>query len=246
MTLYLVPTPLGNLEDATARGLRVLREARAVYCEDTRRTRGLLAHFDIHTPALRYDEHDGRGLEKILERLSEGQDLALVSDSGTPVLSDPGVRLVAAARAAGVRVESLPGPSAVAAAVAGSGFPADSFVFLGFLPRSAGKRKRLLLEAASLERTVALYESPFRVVALLETMIEAFGAETRVALARELSKLHEEWITGTAAQALENLRKKKEILGEFVVMFFPPPLPSPARGEGEEEEPEGSPAGEGD
>ena len=219
--LYLVPTPLGNLEDCTARALRALREARAVYCEDTRRTRGLLSHFGIHTPTFRYDERDARGIEKILERLRSGEDLALVSDSGTPVISDPGARLVAAARREGIPVTSLPGPSAVAAAVAGSGLPGDSFVFLGFLPRAPGKRSKLIAEAAALGRTVALYESPFRVVDLLETVVQTLGPETQVALARELSKLHEEWLFGSAAQLLEQLRSRKEILGEFVVMIGP-------------------------
>lgn len=217
MTLYLVPTTLGNLEDITQRALRVLRESKAVYCEDTRRTRGLLSHFGIHTPALRYDEQDERGIEKILERLRAGDDLALASDAGTPVISDPGLRLVAAARREGLAVQSLPGPSAVASAVAGSGLPADSFVFLGFLPRSGGKRRRALEEAAALERTIVLYESPFRAVELLETVIEALGPETQVSIARELSKVHEEWIFGTAAEALAKLKDRKEVLGEFVV-----------------------------
>ncbi|MBI4348622.1 MAG: 16S rRNA (cytidine(1402)-2'-O)-methyltransferase [Elusimicrobia bacterium] len=219
MTLYLVPTPLGNLEDVTQRSLRVLREVKAVYCEDTRRSRALLTHFGIHAPALRYDEHDPKGIEKIVERLASGDDLALVSDSGTPVLSDPGVRLVAAARAAGVAVTSLPGPSAVAAAVAGSGLPGDSFVFLGFLPRAPGKRKRALEEACALERTVVLYESPFRVVELIGEIEAAAGPSARVCLARELSKVYEEWITGTPAEVAARLKAKQEILGEFVVVF---------------------------
>lgn len=223
MTLYLVPTPLGNLEDITQRALRVLKTSKAVYCEDTRRTRVLLSHFGIRTPALRYDERDDRGVEKIVERLKSGDDLALASDAGTPVLSDPGLKLVAAARRAGVRVESLPGPSAVAAAVAGSGLPADSFVFLGFLPRSPGKRRRALEEAAALGRTVVLYESPFRVVDLLETVGEALGPEVRVSIARELSKVHEEWLSGSPAEVAAALKGRKEVLGEFVVMLAPSP-----------------------
>lgn len=219
MTLYLVPTPLGNLEDVTQRALRVLREVKAVYCEDTRRSRGLLTHFGIHAPALRYDEHDAKGIERILERLRSGDDLALISDAGTPVLSDPGVRLVAGARRTGVAVCSLPGPSAVAAAVAGSGLPGDSFVFLGFLPRSPGKRKRALEEAAKTGRTVVLYESPFRVVELVEEVADAAGPSASVALARELSKVYEEWIIGTPAEVLAKLKAKTEILGEFVVVF---------------------------
>lgn len=219
MTLYLVPTPLGNLEDVTRRAVRVLGQVKAVYCEDTRRTRGLLTHLGIHAPALRYDERDARGIEAILERLRRGEDLALVSDSGTPVLSDPGLRLVAAAREAGLPVCSLPGPSAVAAAVAGSGLPGGSFVFLGFLPRAQAKRRRALEEAAALGRTVAVYESPFRVLDLLRTIAEVVGPGTRVAAARELTKVYEEWITGTAQEALAKLETRKELLGEFVVVF---------------------------
>ena len=218
MTLYLVPTPLGNLEDITQRALNVLRAVKAVYCEDTRRSRGLLTHFGIHAPALRYDEHDARGVEKIVARLHAGDDLALISDAGTPVLSDPGLRLVAEARRAGIPVCSLPGPSAVAAAVAGSGLPGDSFVFLGFLPRAPGKRKRALEEAVKTERTVVLYESPFRVIELMED-IQGIAATASVALARELSKVYEEWITGTPAEVLAKLKAKPEILGEFVVVF---------------------------
>ncbi|MBI4422131.1 MAG: 16S rRNA (cytidine(1402)-2'-O)-methyltransferase [Elusimicrobia bacterium] len=234
--LYLVPTPLGNLEDVTARSLRVLREVKAVYCEDTRRTRGLLTHFAIHTPALRYDERDARGIGRILERLRSGEDLALVSDSGLPVISDPGLRLVAAARREGLAVTALPGPTAAAAAVAGSGLPGDSFVFLGFLPRGPGKRRRLLEEAAGLERTVVLYESPFRIAGLLELVVAALGPGTPVALVRELSKLHEEWLCASAAEALASLRGRREILGEFVVVLRPQgALPAGAAAPGEDE-----------
>jgi 16S rRNA (cytidine1402-2'-O)-methyltransferase len=232
VTLYVVPTPLGNLEDVTQRALRVLGQVRAVYCEDTRRTRVLLSHFGLHVPALRYDEHDERGVERVLDRLRAGEDLALVSDSGMPVVSDPGLRLVAAARRERLPVTVLPGPSAVPAALAGSGLPADSFVFLGFLPRAPGKRKRALEEASRLGRTVALYESPFRVVDLLEQLSEAVGPDTSVALARELTKVHEEWICGTAAEALAALKARKEILGEFVVVFRP--AGGPPRGREEE------------
>ncbi len=219
--LYIVPTPLGNLEDITQRALRVLREVRAVYCEDTRRTRILLSHFDIRVPALRYNEHDARGVEKALERLEQGEALALVSDSGTPVLSDPGVRLVAAARRRRIPVCSLPGPSAVAAAVAGSGFPGDSLLFLGFLPRSGGKRARLLQEAAAGARTTVLYESPFRTLDLLDEVSAAFGENIELAVARELSKRHEEWITGPVSQVREVLGRREKILGEIVVVVAP-------------------------
>lgn len=225
--LYLVPTPLGNLEDITARALRVLKEARAVLCEDTRRTRVLMSHFGLHAPLERYDDRDERTVEKALRRLENGEDLALVSDSGTPVLSDPGLKLVARARAAGIPVVSLPGPCAAAAAAAGSGLPADSFVFLGFLPRAPGRRRRALSEAAALGRTLVVYESPYRVLDLLETAEAALGP-VPVAVCRELSKVHEEWLTGALPEVRRRLAERKEILGEFVVVL------RPAKGGGDE------------
>lgn len=220
--LYVVPTPLGNLEDITLRARRVLGEVRAVYCEDTRRTRALLSHLGIQTRTLRYDERDPRALDEILGRLERGEDLALVSDGGTPVISDPGLALVARARASGLPVSALPGPCAAASAVAGSGLPGDSFVFLGFLSRSPGRRGRALREAAALGRTIVLYEAPGRVLRLLEELESALGPETRVSLARELSKKHEEWIAGTPAAAAQALRARPELLGEFVVVARAP------------------------
>ncbi|MDE2236393.1 MAG: rRNA small subunit methyltransferase 1, partial [Elusimicrobia bacterium] len=151
--LTIVPTPLGNLEDMPPRALRALKEAQAVYCEDTRRTRALLSHFGLSSPLLRYNERDQRCRGQVLERLSSGQSLALVCDAGLPCISDPGWRLVALARRGRVPVSVIPGGSAVTTALAGSGLPADSFVFLGFLPRSAGKQRALLESAARLEKT---------------------------------------------------------------------------------------------
>lgn len=219
--LYIVPTPLGNLEDITLRALRVLKECELVLCEDTRRTRQLLTHHGIHAATERYKDRDPRGVARVMELLHSGRKVALVSDSGTPLISDPGHSLVAEARRAGLPVTSLPGPSAVTAAAAGSGLPCDSFVFLGFLPRSAGKQKRLLKEAAALEETLVVYESPFRVRALLETIREALGDSCRVVLCRELSKLHEEWLSGAPGELAAALTARKEILGEFVVLVHP-------------------------
>ena len=223
MSLFLVATPLGNLEDLSARARRVLGEVRGVYCEDTRRTVGLMSHLGLSTPLTRYDDRDPRGVERMLDRLTRGDDLALVSDSGTPVLSDPGLRIVQEARAAGVPIVSVPGPCAAAAAVAASGLPGDSFVFLGFLPRTPGKRRRLLAEAAALGRTLVVYESPFRIKALLEDAAEALGTEAQAALCRELTKVHEEWVTGTVAEVMTTLGSRTEILGEFVACFHPRP-----------------------
>lgn len=219
--LYIVPTPLGNLEDITLRALRVLKECDLVLCEDTRRSRQLLTHYGIHVATERYRDRDERLTKRLLDLLAQGKNLALVSDSGTPLISDPGYSLVSEARRAGLPVTSLPGASAVAAAAAGSGLPCDSFIFLGFLPRSGGKQKRLLSEAAALGDTVILYESPFRVAELMETVREALGDGCRVVLCRELSKVHEEWLSGTPSEVLAALQARKEILGEFVVLIHP-------------------------
>jgi 16S rRNA (cytidine1402-2'-O)-methyltransferase len=219
--LHIVPTPLGNLEDITLRALRVLRACALVLCEDTRRTRGLLTRFDVHAPTERYSDRDPRGLSRWMRLLEEGKDLALVSDSGTPVLSDPGVALVAECRRRGLPVASLPGPCAAAAALAGSGLPGDAFVFLGFLPRSPSRRRKALRGAAALGLPVVVYESPFRVLALLEQAREALGDGARAAVARELTKMHEEWLTGPLPDVLAALSARKERLGEFVVVLAP-------------------------
>lgn len=230
MTLTIVPTPLGNLEDMTPRGLRALQEAKAVYCEDTRRTQKLMTHFGLSKPLVRYHEHDWRDAERLVERVAAGENIALVSDGGTPAVSDPGRRAVALARKKRLPVTSLPGASAVTAALAGSGLPADSFVFLGFLPRSEGRQKRTLQEAAALKRTLVVYESPFRVVALLEAAEAALGAMAQCCVVRELSKIHEEWLYGTVSEVRAALAGRKEQLGEFVVMLHPEE--DPERGAG--------------
>lgn len=219
--LIIVPTPIGNLEDMPPRALRALKEAEAVYCEDTRRTRALMSHFGLSTPLLRYNERDQASARQFLDRLKAGGRLALVSDSGLPGISDPGRRIAALARREGIPVTALPGPSAVTAALAGSGLPADSFVFLGFLPRSEGKQKRVLTQAAALGRTLVIYESPFRVMKLLARAEAVLGAQAPACIVRELSKLYEEWFTGSLAEARQALSLKAELLGEFVVMIHP-------------------------
>jgi 16S rRNA (cytidine1402-2'-O)-methyltransferase len=226
--LYVVPTPIGNLEDMTARALRVLKESSVVFCEDTRRTRTLMSHFGLTAPLERYDENDERSVDKLLERVRRGDAVSLVSDGGCPGLSDPGRRAVAAARREGLPVTALAGASAVAAAVAGSGLPGDSFVFLGFLPRTASKRRRMLEEAKALGRTIVVYESPFRVVELLEDAEAALGPRAQAVACRELTKIHEEWIRGTVAAVKADLAGRAEILGEFVVLFHPEPEPAHA------------------
>jgi 16S rRNA (cytidine1402-2'-O)-methyltransferase len=226
--LYVVPTPIGNLEDMTARALRVLKESSVVFCEDTRRTRTLMSHFGLTVPLERYDENDERSVDKLLERVRRGDAVSLVSDGGCPGLSDPGRRAVAAARREGLPVTALAGPSAVAAAIAGSGLPGDSFVFLGFLPRTASKRRRILTEAAALGRTIVVYESPFRVVELLEDAEAALGPQAQAVASRELTKIHEEWIRGSVAAVKADLAARAEILGEFVILFHPEPEPAHA------------------
>lgn len=219
--LSIVPTPVGNLSDMTERALRVLKEARAVYCEDTRRTRNLMSHFGLSTPLLRYQEHDSRDAERLVERLKAGEDLALVSDGGMPGLSDPGRRAVALARKNGLSVTALPGPCAAVAALAGSGLPGDSFVFLGFLPRSAGRQRRALQEAAALDKTIIVYESPFRVADMLAEAQAVLGPKAQCCLVRELSKIHEEWLNGTIEDVRTALAGRKEHLGEHIVLLHP-------------------------
>jgi len=216
-TLYLVATPIGNLEDITARALRVLREAKLIAAEDTRHTRGLLAHFDIHTPLTSYFEHNKLSkLDEILEALNTG-DVALVSDAGTPALSDPGYELVQAALEAGFKVVPVPGPSAVVAALVASGLPTDAFVYLGFLPRKDSERRKLLESIAAEPRTLVAYESPHR---LLDTLaeIEATLGNRRVAVARELTKMFEEIYRGSAGEAHAHFAAKG-VAGEITLVI---------------------------
>lgn len=197
-TLYIVATPLGNLGDLSTRAAEVLRSVAVVAAEDTRRTRGLLSHLGASPRLLSYHAHsdDGR-LETLLEILDAGRDVALVSDAGTPVVSDPGVDLVAAAREAGATIVPIPGPSAVAAALSAAGLRGDRYLFLGFIPRKGGERARLLSRAATEEWSVVLFEAPPRLVDLLQDLGTVAGADRRAVVARELTKLHEELRAGT-------------------------------------------------
>jgi 16S rRNA (cytidine1402-2'-O)-methyltransferase len=200
-TLYVVATPLGNLGDLAPRAADVLRQAPVVAAEDTRRTRGLLAHLGASPTLLSFHAHSGeRRLETLLEILGEGRDVALVTDAGTPGVSDPGADLVAAALDAGLAVVPIPGPSAVATALSAAGISADRYLFLGFLPRRGGERARLLARAASEEWSVVFFEAPSRLVALLNDLAAVAGAGRRATVARELTKLHEELRSGTLAE----------------------------------------------
>lgn len=215
--LHVLATPIGNLEDLSARALRILREADAVVSEDTRTTLKLLSHHGIRRPVIAWFQHSPpRRLKEIVDRLRKGQTLVLVTESGTPAVSDPGARLVEAAFREGVRVSPVPGPSAVAAAASASGFPADAFHFAGFLPRKPGKRRRALEALAALETTLVLYESPHRVAATLRDM-EATLGNRRLTVCRELTKLHEEVRRTTIAEAAARFAEETP-RGEFTLV----------------------------
>ena len=216
-TLYLVATPIGNLEDSSARALRILGSASLIAAEDTRRAGSLLAHFGLHTPILSYFEHNKLArLDRVLTELDTG-DVALVSDAGTPNLSDPGYELVRTVLDAGHAVVAIPGPSAVMTALVASGLPTDAFVYLGFLPRKAGDRQRLLTSVAREPRTLVAYEAPHRLLEALAGIQAALG-DRPVAVARELTKLHEEIFRGPASAAREHFAAK-EILGEITLVI---------------------------
>jgi 16S rRNA (cytidine1402-2'-O)-methyltransferase len=217
--LYVVSTPIGNLEDITYRAVRILKEVDWVACEDTRTTRRLLDHYGISKPTVSYHEHNetGRATE-LIARIEQGESGALVSDAGTPLLSDPGYRLVHAAAEAGVRVEALPGPSALLAGLVVSGLPTDRFLFVGFFPAKQGQRRHLLESLAEEAATLVFYEAPHRIVETLEDIAATLG-ERRVAVARELTKIHEEVLRGMADEIRESLITRDAIRGEFVVLI---------------------------
>jgi 16S rRNA (cytidine1402-2'-O)-methyltransferase len=199
-TLYLVATPIGNLDDITTRAVRILRQASLIAAEDTRQTRVLLDHYDIQTPLLSYHEHNKlRRLDRVLEALSQG-DVALVSDAGTPALNDPGYELVKAALQAGYPVSPIPGPSAPVAALVASGLPTDAFLYLGYLPRKTNERRRLLAGVSGLPYTLIFLETPHRLLAALQDLQDLLG-DRPVAAARELTKLHEEIFRGRLSEA---------------------------------------------
>jgi 16S rRNA (cytidine1402-2'-O)-methyltransferase len=200
-TLYVVATPLGHLGDLSGRAAEVLRAVPVVAAEDTRRTRGLLAHLGASPQLLSYHAHsEERRLETLIEILADGRDVALVSDAGTPGVSDPGAELVCAAREAGVTVVPIPGPSAVATALSAAGLKGDRYLFLGFVPRKGTERVRLLTRAAAEEWSVVFFEAPPRLVDLLEDLAGVAGADRHAVVARELTKVHEEFRAGTLAE----------------------------------------------
>ncbi len=215
--LYIVPTPIGNLEDITLRAIRILKEADTVLAEDTRTSSKLMHHFEIKTRLQShhaFNEH--KTSEHIAQRILAGETIALISDAGTPGISDPGFLLVRTCIEQGVEVETLPGATAFVPALVNSGLPCDKFCFEGFLPQKKGRQKRLK-ELAEENRTLVFYESPYRLIKALEQFAEYFGAERKVSVSRELSKLHEENARGTIAEVLEHF-KQKTVKGEIVIV----------------------------
>lgn len=217
-TLYLVATPIGNLEDITLRAIRTLRECDVVAAEDTRRSGQLLRHFGIQKPLLSYFQfNEAKRSEEIIERLKRGEKVALVTDAGTPGISDPGERVVQAAIKAGLRVESVPGACALVAAITASGLPTDEFHFIGFLPHKSGQRRKQLEALRNVSGTWVLYESPYRVDKLLTELSEIYP-DRQVVLARELTKKFEEYLRGTPKELIAKIANRS-LKGEFVVMI---------------------------
>ena len=217
-TLFVVATPLGHLEDLTLRALRVLRDVALVACEDTRRTGALLRAHGIRTPSTPYFEHNERWKgERILDALRSGRDVALVSDAGTPGISDPGYRLVRDARAEGLPVVPVPGPSAAVAALSVSGLPTDRFLFVGFLPAKAGARRRAIEELAGARPTLVFYEAPQRVLETLADMVALLG-DRDAFLCREATKLHEEYVRAPLSALRASLASREAVKGEIVLV----------------------------
>lgn len=217
-TLYLVATPIGNLEDITLRALRILREVDLIACEDTRQTRKLLEHYGIHKPTISYHEHNEQArAEELAARLREGARIALVSDAGTPLISDPGYRLVQRAIAEGVPVEPVPGPSALLAALTASGLPTDAFRFGGYLPARPSARRKALSALREEKATLVFYEAPHRILETLADIEEVLGPRP-VVVARELTKLHQEFLRGAPGEVRRALAGRPAVKGEITLL----------------------------
>lgn len=217
MKLYLVPTPIGNLEDITMRALRVLREVDVILAEDTRTSGNLLKHFDISKPMVAFHlNNEHQVVERIAQRIQSGETMALVTDAGTPAISDPGFMLVRECVRLGVDVECLPGPTAFVPALVNSGLSADHFIFEGFLPHKKGRQTKIKQIAES-EYTTILYESPFRLVKTLEAFAEVMEPERHISVSRELTKIHEETFRGTLAEVTTHF-SQGEVKGEIVIV----------------------------
>ena len=220
MKLYLVPTPIGNLEDITLRAIRILGEVDGILAEDTRNSGQLLKHLNISKPLYSHHAHNEHtGVPGVIKMLKEGKSLALISDAGTPGISDPGYLLVKACVDNGIEVESLPGATAFVPALVNSGFPTDRFVYEGFLPHKKGRQTRWKALAEE-ERTIVLYESPHRLVKALEQIIEFISPERQVMVGRELSKMHEQMVRGTATEVLAYFKAHPDkVRGEIVIVI---------------------------
>jgi 16S rRNA (cytidine1402-2'-O)-methyltransferase len=217
--LYVVATPIGNLEDITLRALRVLRTAELIACEDTRHTQKLLNHFEINTPTQSYHEHnEAARAQELAAKIEGGARIALVSDAGMPGVSDPGERVIRAALDRGLKVIVVPGPSALISALVASGLPTESFRFVGFLPPRSGERRTALEELRDARETLICYEAPHRIIDMLADLEHTFGKERRIALARELTKMHEEFLRGSIAEIARELRQREAVKGEITVI----------------------------
>lgn len=215
--LYIVPTPIGNLEDITERALKTLKEVDLIASEDTRHTKKLLAHYKISTPTISF--HAGSDPVKIVEILKQGKKVALVSDAGTPCISDPGSRLISAAQENDIKISALPGPSAVITALSASGFSTNHFEFFGFLPHKKGRQK-LLKEIEEKDHTCVFYESTHRIMKFLKEAVEIFDDKRKICLARELTKIYEEYLIGTAKELEQKLTQDpQKQKGEFTVII---------------------------
>ncbi len=218
-TLYVVATPIGNLEDITYRAVRVLKEADLIACEDTRHTAKLLQHYGIDKPTVSYHEHnEASRAEELVAKLEQGLNIAQVSDAGMPGISDPGYRVIKLAIERGIQVVPAPGASALIAALAASGLPTDSFEFHGFLPAKSGQRRTLLERLRETRNTVVAYEAPHRIVETMRDIVELLGPERPVVLARELTKVHEEFVRGSAAEVLARVQAN-EPKGEITLLL---------------------------
>lgn len=219
--LFIVATPIGNLSDMTFRAVETLKSVDLIACEDTRHSRKLLDHYGIDKPLVSLHEHNeaARSAE-LAGRMAEGLSIALITDAGTPIVSDPGFRLVREAVSRGIRVTPIPGPSASVAALSASGLPSNEFFFAGFLPRKEGERRRRLEQLLRMGSTIILYEAPHRILATLGEVAAVMG-DPEICIARELTKLHEEFLRGKAGEVAAHLRSRGEIRGEFTLLIAP-------------------------
>jgi len=220
--LYLVATPIGNLEDITSRAIRVLKECDLIACEDTRQTQKLLNHFGIETPMISYyEQNEASRAAELIEKLAAGARIAVVSDAGTPGISDPGFRLVTLAIERGMPVIPIPGPAAFVSALVASGLPMESFSFRGFLPAKSGARRTQLESVRQSMQTEIFYEAPHRIRETLDDVVTVLGTARRIVVGRELTKIHEEFLRGTAAEVLASVNARGELKGEIVLLIGP-------------------------